>query len=119
MRSAVMSVGRHSGDVLSGDGRFPTSYTVLWCRERGPVYAGKAVLQEGCLLLTGVDRHGSEATEQVALSELGVSRVARGPHERLEGRPTLVLTPPRGSPLRLAVLDGGGTLLELAERLAD
>ena len=114
-----MSVRWRGGDVLPGDGRFPTSYTALWCRERGPVYAGKAVLQEGWLLLTGVDRHGSEATEQLALSELVVSRGARGPRERLEGRPALVLTPPKGSALRLAVLDGGGTLLELAERLAD
>ncbi len=117
MRSGVMSLGRDDGHALFGDQRFPASYTALWCREGGPVYAGKAVLGEDYLLLTGVDRNGSQAREQLGMSELGVSRVARGRHERLEGRPALVLVNSAGPPLRLAVLDGGGTLLELAERL--
>ena len=37
------------------------SYAALWCREEGHVYAGKAVVNEGFLLLTGVDRHGAES----------------------------------------------------------
>ena len=57
----------------SGHQRFPASYTALWCREGGPVYAGKAVLGEDYLLLTGVDRNGSQAREQLGMSELGVS----------------------------------------------
>jgi hypothetical protein len=93
------------------------SYAALWSREDGPVYAGKAVLKEDCLLLTGVDRGGSESRERLALSQLAVARVARGREERLQDRPALVLIPSGGAPLRLAVLEGGGSLLELAERL--
>jgi hypothetical protein len=94
------------------------SYAALWCREGSSVYAGKAALEEGFLLLTGVDRHGAPARERLALSELTVARVARGRDERLQGRPALVLIPAGGPALRLAVLEGGGTLLELAERLS-
>jgi hypothetical protein len=96
---------------------FPRSYAALWCRDARAVYAGKAVLEKGFLRLTGADRRGCESRESLALSGLDVIRVARGRHERLEGRPVLMLTAPDGPPLRLALLDGGGTLLELAERL--
>jgi hypothetical protein len=94
------------------------SYAALWCREGSSVYAGKAVVEGGFLLLTGVDRSGTESREQLALSELTVARVARGRDERLQGRPALVLIPAGGPALRLAVLEGGGTLLELAEGLS-
>ncbi len=94
------------------------SYAVLWCREEDRVYAGKAVVEVGFLLLTGVDRHGTETRERLALSELAVTSVARGRDDRLQGRPALVLIPSAGPALRLAVLEGGGTLHELAERLS-
>ena len=94
------------------------SYAALWCREGSPVVAGKAIVKDGFLLLTGVDRHGSESRERLPLGELGVASVARGRHERLQGRPALVLITAGGPTLRLAVLEGGGTLHELAGRLS-
>ena len=93
------------------------SYTVLWSRNRA-VYAGKATLEGRSLLLTGVDRSGREARELLELGDVAAVRVTREAQERLEGRPVVVLTPSRGPSLRLACLDGGGTLLELAELLS-
>jgi hypothetical protein len=92
------------------------SYAALWSCNHA-VYAGKAALEGRSLLLTGVDRGGREARERLELGEVVAVQVARGAQERLEGRPVLVLTMSHGPPLRLACLDGGGTLLELAERL--
>jgi hypothetical protein len=93
------------------------SYAVLWSRNHA-VYAGKAALEGRSLLLTGVDRSGREARERLELEEVAAVRIARGAQERLEGRPIVVLTMSRGPSLRLACLDGGGTLLELAELLS-
>jgi hypothetical protein len=93
------------------------SYTVLWSRDHA-VYAGKAALEGRSLLLTGVDRSGREARERLELGDVVAVRIARGTQERLERRPVLVLTMSRGPSLRLACLDGGGMLLELAERLS-
>ena len=94
------------------------NYAVLWSRGRA-VYAGKAALEGRFLVLTGVDRRGRAARERLSLRDVATVRVAREAHERLEGRPVVALTTTRGPSLRLACLDGGGTLLELAERLSD
>jgi hypothetical protein len=94
-----------------------SSYTVLWSRSDA-VYAGKAVLEGRSLLLTGADRRGHEASERLELGDVAAVRIVRGAHERLEGRPVLLLAMLRGPSLRVACLDGGGTLLELAERLS-
>jgi hypothetical protein len=93
-----------------------SSYTVLWSRSDA-VYAGKAVLEGRSLLLTGVDRRGHEARERLQLGDLAEVRIVRGAQERLEGRPVLVLAMLHGPSIRVACLDGGGTLLELGERL--
>jgi hypothetical protein len=93
-----------------------SSYTVLWSRSDA-VYAGKAVLEGRSLVLSGVDRRGHEARERLELRDVVATRIVRGAHERLEGRPVLELALVRGPSLRVACLDGGGTLLELAERL--
>jgi hypothetical protein len=93
-----------------------SSYTVLWSRNHA-VYAGKAVLEGRSLVLTGVDRRGHEARERFEPEDVVAVRVTREAPERLESRPVVVLTMSRGPSLRVACLDGGGTLLELAERL--
>jgi hypothetical protein len=93
------------------------SYAVLWSRNNA-VYAGKAALEGRSLLLAGVDRSGREARERLELGEVLAVRLTREAQERLEGRPVLVVTTSRGPSLRLACLDRGGTLLELAERLS-
>jgi hypothetical protein len=93
------------------------NYAVLWSRGRA-VYAGKAALEGRSLVLTGVDRSGRVATERLELSDVLAVRLSRAAHERLEARPVVVLTLPRGASRRIACLDGGGTLLELSERLS-
>jgi hypothetical protein len=90
---------------------------VLWSRSDA-VYAGKAVLEGRSLLLAGVDRRGREAKERLELGDVAAVGIVRGAHERLEGRPVLLLTMSRGPSLRLTCLDAGGTLLELAEQLS-
>jgi hypothetical protein len=94
-----------------------SSYTVLWSRSDA-VYAGKAALEGRSLVLTGVDRRGQEARERLELGDVAAVRIVRGARERLEGRPVLELAMLAGPSLRVACLDGGGTLLELAERLS-
>ena len=94
------------------------NYAVLWSRGQA-VYAGKAVLEGRSLLLTGLDRRGREATERLELGDVVAVRASRATDERLESRPVVVLTTSHGPSLRVACLDGGGTLLEFAERLSD
>lgn len=98
------------------------SYAVVWqdVHEEGeaPIYAGKLELDEGRLRLEGVSRSGRSCLRSLRYEELGDLHMAKA-SERLGGRPTLVVEPSDGEPLRVGTVDGRGLLPELAERLSE
>ena len=88
------------------------AYAVVWSENGGHPHAGRVELGAGHLSLAG--RPGRE----LRYGEVAEMRIDRRPNLRLAGRPTLVIDTSTGERLRIASLDGAGTLNELAERLS-
>jgi hypothetical protein len=93
------------------------SYAAIWREPGGAIAHGKAVLSPQALRLDGVAADGRLSRREIAYTEVDGVRIGRGPGERLNGRPTLVLERVSAPPLQLDVL-GAGTLFELADLLA-
>ena len=94
------------------------SYAVVWSENDGPVYAGHLELADRFVLLSGTAPQALESRRKLLCEELADVSFERRPGDRLGGRPTLVVARPSGPTLRLASIQGGGALHELAERLA-
>lgn len=90
------------------------SYAVLWSENGDPPYAGKLQLVPGRLALEGT-AGGVDRRTVLGLAEIVAVRVGRGPAERLEGRPVLVLERPQAEDIRIAPLGGAGVLHELVD----
>jgi hypothetical protein len=93
------------------------SYVVVWSENGGPLHAGRLDLARSSVLLKGSAQDIRRCREEVAYDELGDVRVERARERRLGGRPTLVLERRNGSRLRVASVEGGGALHELAHLL--
>jgi hypothetical protein len=93
------------------------SYVVVWSENDGPLYAGRLDLARRSVLLEGTAPEVRRSCEEVSYDELGDVRVERRRGARLGGRPTLVLERRDGSRLRVASVEGGGALHELAQLL--
>jgi hypothetical protein len=93
------------------------SYGVVWSENGGPLHAGRLDLARSSVLLDGTAQEVRRSCEQVSYDELGDVRVEQRPDARLGGRPTLVLERRNGSRLRVASVEGGGALHELADLL--
>ncbi len=94
------------------------TYAVVWQDAgalRAPLYAGKLELGEHRLRLEGTAA-GRSVQRTLEYEELGDVHMA-GARERIAGRPTLVVEPTGGVPLRLGSVDGRGLLAELADEL--
>lgn len=87
------------------------AYAVVWSENGGIPRAGRLELAGGSLSLAG--RSGRE----LSYGDVADVRIDRHPARRLAGRPTLVVESRTGDSLRIASLDGAGTLHELAEQL--
>lgn len=95
-----------------------STYAVVWREATGPVYSGKLVLGLLAVELEGGAPRGRHVLYRVFYDELTDVYVSRAGAERLDGRPALVLGRRTGSPLRIASVNGVGTIPELAEELA-
>jgi len=93
------------------------SYAAIWREPGGVIARGKVVLDPELLRLEGTTGEGWLSRRELLYSEVSGVRVGRGPGERLNGRPTLVLERASAPPLHLDVL-GAGVLFELADLLA-
>ena len=87
------------------------SYAVVWSQDGGNPAAGRLELTCRSLQLVG------RPTRELRLAEMAGVHIERSAALRLAGRPTLVIETRDGGSLRIASLDGAGTLHELAERL--
>jgi hypothetical protein len=87
---------------------------VVWSEDGGPPNAGSLEVTDGHLLLAG----RADSGRRLAYRDLQDARLERLYAERLSGRPTLVLSLRDGPVLRVASVEGGGALHELADRIA-
>jgi hypothetical protein len=69
------------------------------------------------LRLEGGTARGRLSEETILYGRLSKVGTARGPEERIGGRPTLVLERPGRPSLAIACIDGLGCLREVAQRL--
>jgi hypothetical protein len=90
------------------------TYAVVWSEDGGPPNAGSLEVADGHLLLAG----RAESGRRLAYGDLADARLERLYGKRLGGRPTLVLALRDGPVLRVASMEGGGALHELADRIA-
>jgi hypothetical protein len=96
---------------------FRSSYAVLWREGDGPVQVGKLVLgPTGLRLETGAGRIHS-SSKMLRYAELtGVQTAV--PADRIQTQPTAVVDRSGRERLRIAAVDGLGSLREIVERLA-
>jgi hypothetical protein len=97
---------------------FRSSYAVLWREGDGPVRVGKLVLgPTGLRLETGAGRVRA-SSRVLRYSELtGVGTAV--PADRIRERPTAFVDRSGRERLRIAAVDGMGSLREIVERIAD
>lgn len=93
------------------------SYAALW-REPGEVIArGKVVLGHDVLAVEGTTGDRRVVRREIPYTAIESVQIGRGPDERLNSRPTLVVERTSAPPLQLDVL-GTGMLFELSDLLA-
>lgn len=93
------------------------SYAVTWHEPRRAPYAGRLTLGPASLRFEGAARHGRTLGQTILFRDLVDVRIARGPEDRVAGRPVLVLERRSGPGVHVATLGDPGALHELAERL--
>jgi hypothetical protein len=93
-------------------------YAVVWSENDGPVYAGRLDVGPRSLRLAGSASEARRSRRQLFYRELTDVHVERRSQARLAGRPTLAFELPGGRLLRIASIDGAGSLHELDELVA-
>src|SRR4051812_50213167 len=93
-----------------------SSYGVVWREGTNALARGKLELLPHALRLDGMS--GSDmATREIAYESLSEIRIGRNGHDRLDGRPSLVLESRCGEPVTIASVAQAGVISEIAERL--
>jgi|RhiMetdeSRZDD1v2_1073273.scaffolds.fasta_scaffold01418_11 hypothetical protein len=97
---------------------FHSSYAVLWREGDGPIRVGKLIVgPTGLRLETGAGR-ARASSSVVRYSEL--TRVGTTlPADRIQSRQTAVISRSGRERLRIAAVDGFGSLREIVERIAE
>jgi hypothetical protein len=112
---------RASPDAVPACGADPsamrTSYGVVWREGHKPLARGKLELLPRAIRLDGMS--GSEPiSREIAYDYLSEIRIGRLAHERIDGRPSLMLEPRTGDAVAIASVAQSGVIAEIAERLA-
>jgi hypothetical protein len=94
-----------------------TTYGVVWRDGVKPLARGKLELLTRTLRLDGMSG-SDQRTRELTYDSLSAIRIGRSPDERIDGRPSLVLTTRTGSTLSIASVAQSGAITEIAERLA-
>ena len=92
-------------------------YAVVWSEERGPAYAGSLALDDAGLVLDGVSPTGPRARRSLPYARIRSVRVGRGPRERVQRRPAVIVEDEARHELRLLSVEGPGVTGELEERI--
>jgi hypothetical protein len=95
-----------------------SSYGVVWREGTRGLARGKLELLPRALRLDGMSGN-DPATREIAYDSLSEIRIGRNGHDRLDGRPSLVLESRYGEPVTIASVAQSGVISELAERLAE
>jgi hypothetical protein len=94
-----------------------SSYAVLWSDPRQEVEAGKLELEPAGLRFEGSRGCRRASVRRLRYGEIAGVRIGRRPHERLRGRPSVVLDLVAGGLLRIGLVDSPGARGELADEL--
>jgi len=94
-----------------------TTYGVVWREGEAGLARGKLELLPTAVRLEGL-AGATPVTRELRYDELETVHVGRSPLERLNGLPTLVLTPYHGAAIVLAAVAQAGVIAELTDRLA-
>jgi hypothetical protein len=90
------------------------SYAVVWSEAGSSLRAGKLELRDGSLFLEGANG-GGPVRREIAAREIESLWIARGPADRICGRPALVLQQREQPMIRLSALTGAGALHEIVD----
>jgi hypothetical protein len=93
------------------------SYAVVWNEDDGPAHAGRLELTSSTVELAGVALGRREAHRTIPNEQLVNAHIERARSSRIVGLPTVVLDLRAGGRLRIASIQGPGSLTELAELL--
>jgi hypothetical protein len=93
------------------------SYAALWREPGERIARGKVVLDRDVLRVEGMTGDDRVSRREIPYAAIEGVRIGRGPGERLNGRPTLVLEQTSAPAMHLDVL-GAGMLFELSDLLA-
>ena len=86
-------------------------YAVVWSAN-GETSSGRLEV-----LADRLELYGRDCRQSVRFDDLTCVAIARRPADRLLGLPVLALSLGAGAPMRIASLEGAGSLRELAERV--
>jgi hypothetical protein len=100
------------------NGTIPPSYAVLFREQGGAVFAGELGLAREYLRLEGAGRAGARTEEVLPYRQIAGVQFGRSPHERIDGRSTLVIELRGGTRVQVTSAFGLGANHEIAERLA-
>ena len=94
-----------------------SSYAVLWSGPRQEVEAGKLELEAAGLRFEGSRSRRAAHVHRLGYGEIAGVRIGHRPHDRLRGRPSVVLDLVAGGLLRIGLVDAPGVRQELADEL--
>jgi hypothetical protein len=94
-----------------------STYAVLWSRPPREVEAGKLELEPTGLRFEGSRTRRAAHVHRLPYCDIERVRIGRRRHERLLGRPSLVLDLVAGGLLRIGLVDTPGVRSELADEL--
>jgi hypothetical protein len=95
----------------------PRSYAVFWREGSGGVCVGQLEPLRGGFRLEGAQRSGSRVACEITADEIVSISVGRGPAERIDGRPSLIVERSANGRLLIASAMGVGMLHEIADRI--
>jgi hypothetical protein len=95
------------------------TYAAVWQRADQARRVGKLAVDESVLRFEGAQPGSADRDEVIGAGEIATVAVARAGTARLDGLPTVVVTLNDGVAVRIASLDGPGTVSEIARRVAD
>ena len=94
------------------------TYAAVWQRADLTRRVGKLALDGSVVRFEGAQPGIADRDDVIAAGEIATVAVARSAAGRLDGLPTVVVTLNDGVAVRIASLDGPGTVSEIARRVA-
>ena len=94
------------------------NYAVVWHTKGEPRHVGKLEVEPHELRLSGAIPGGARSTVSIPRGTVAQVDLARSWHDRLAGRPTVIIGTIGGQMVQIASLDGPGTVHEILRLIA-